>query len=120
MTKGQSLLIGILILGIFAAGQWLIQPVMAKDCKFTYENFGKKFMDDYCLKCHTDQKKGKLKRNFAPVGKDLNRPELIKPQIKRILFETLENTYMPPALNKKPSDDERKNLKKWLECEYQK
>ena len=118
MSNGKWFFIGILVLGVFIAAQWLTSPVMAEDCKFTYENFGKKFMDDYCIKCHTDQKKSKLKRNFAPVGKDFNRPEIIKPQVKRILFETVENTYMPPSLGKKPSSEERQNLKQWLKCEY--
>jgi uncharacterized membrane protein len=91
----------------------------------TYDAFGKKFMTDYCVRCHSDQLKTMEARMGAPIGHDFN----VEPGI-RTVWQHIDqkaasgdlhtNTAMPPPADSgaKPTLEERKKLGQWLVCAY--
>ena len=89
-----------------------------KKCETTYENFGKAYMEKYCIKCHNSEKKNVFTRMGAPAGYDFDQVEGIEKEKAKILEYVLEKKKMPPGLNK-PSEEENGKLKAWLECEYE-
>jgi len=112
--KKLLLLLGTLL--IFSIALNAATAVRAMDCTTTYENFGKAFMEKYCLRCHDSAKKG-IARNGAPGGVNFNDPKSISGEKAGIIKYAANKKSMPPS-DPKPSDDERAKLKEWLDCEY--
>jgi hypothetical protein len=103
------------------------------DPGLTWENFGQKFMADYCTMCHSSTLPH-AQRNGAPFAHDYD-------TLKTVLYipdhidmdagsgPASHNTRMPPGrcpstpggpLDRdcdKPTDEERTNLSLWLACE---
>lgn len=74
----------------------------------TYENFGKGFMDSYCVRCHGGPN-GYSSRAFTTV-------ESIRANKDRIYANSAgDNTFMPPGPDDPPRS-ERDNLANWLAC----
>lgn len=99
----------------------------------TYENFGEKFMTDYCTMCHASTLRG-AQRNGAPFAHDFEtlRGVLLLPHhIDEYAGKgpAAHNTIMPPgrcpstpggSLDRdcaQPSDAERTDLAMWIACE---
>ena len=99
----------------------------------TWENFGQKFMTDYCTMCHSSTLPH-AQRNGAPLYHDydsLRGVLLIPDHIDEDAGSgpAAHNTHMPPdrcpsapggALDRdcvKPTDEERTNLAMWIACE---
>lgn len=99
----------------------------------TWENFGQKFMTDYCTMCHSSTLPH-AQRNGAPLYHDydsLRGVLLIPDHIDEDAGSgpAAHNTHMPPdrcpstpggALDRdcaKPTDQERTNLAMWIACE---
>jgi hypothetical protein len=99
----------------------------------TWENFGQKFMTDYCTMCHASTLPH-AQRNGAPLYHDydsLRGVLLIPDHIDADAGSgpAAHNTHMPPdrcpstpggALDRDcaaPTDQERTNLAMWLACE---
>jgi hypothetical protein len=92
------------------------------DNKPTYDTFGKAFMDDYCVRCHSSKLKGAA-RNDAPEGHDFD----TLPGVVGVAEHIDEyaaagpdsvNNRMPPN-GDKPSMEERELLGQWLACELE-
>ena len=87
----------------------------------SYENFGKQFMQDYCLSCHSMSVTGDA-RNGAPADHNfdsLASIALLKGHIDQLAGSGPDatNEMMPPAgAPKKPSMEEREKLSEWLAC----
>jgi len=89
------------------------------DCsKSSYENFGKAFFENYCLRCHNEELKSDSERLDAPQGIDFNTLEQALPFKSRIALRAGNLGDMPPILvgGPRPSDDERRQLLEWIEC----
>jgi len=95
----------------------LVPAVNAGDCEYTYDNFGKEFMENYCTKCHTSEKSG-FTRWGATKGYDFDTQDKIPEQAAEILEWVIDKGDMPPR-GKKPTSEEKTGLKAWLDCEYQ-
>jgi hypothetical protein len=85
----------------------------------TYQNFGKQFVEDYCLRCHSTSKVGD-DRNGAPVAHDYDDVSIVRREWEHIdqmagAGEGVTNTLMPPTAPR-PSAEERKKLAQWLAC----
>ena len=85
----------------------------------SYTNFGKNFLESYCLRCHSVQLTGG-DRNGAPEHHNFDTLDLIKDQIEEIdgvagFGPDSENDRMPPN-GATPSDEERRKLAEWLAC----
>lgn len=85
----------------------------------TYENFGRDFFDQYCLRCHSETLSGP-DRNGAPPEHNFDTVGLIHNQ--RLLIDAQaaigpdhENRDMPPT-GPFPTDEERRILGEWLAC----
>jgi hypothetical protein len=92
-----------------------------QDNKPTYDTFGKAFMEDYCVRCHSSKLKGDTARNGSPVGHDFDLLPGILPVAEHIdeyaaAGPDSVNTRMPPN-GDKPSMEERELLGQWLACE---
>ncbi|HPQ70405.1 MAG TPA: hypothetical protein PKW95_14850 [bacterium] len=107
------------LIGLVMLAQIVVTASRADDCKYTYESFGKAFMEKYCNGCHSSTKTG-ISRKGAPADYDFDKPELIAKEKKDIIEWTVEKKKMPPLLSTKPSDEERAQVKTWLDCEYNK
>ena len=96
-------------------------------------NFGKQFMDTYCIQCHLSGL-GRSKRHGAPLYHDYDSllgvrktPEHIDQQAG--IGPAAENHFMPPErcpsvaggpIDRdcaQPTDDERRKLAQWIACE---
>jgi hypothetical protein len=89
------------------------------DSTLTYESFGKKFMTDYCLHCHSKSVKDAA-RNGAPGDHNfdsLAEIDLLKEHIDQYAGSgpKATNTKMPAA-DPKPSKEEREKLSQWIAC----
>jgi uncharacterized membrane protein len=85
----------------------------------TYENFGKGFMQTYCLRCHS-QTVTSSARKGAPSDHNFDTFADIKPLADHIdgyagSGPGATNTRMPPD-TPKPSVEERAKLSEWLAC----
>ena len=99
----------------------------------TWDNFGKPFMEKYCVWCHSSTLT-RSKRNGAPLYHDfdslmgvLQTPDHIDQQTG--IGPAASNHFMPPvrcpsepggalAVNcQQPTDDERRQLAEWIACE---
>lgn len=100
----------------------------------TYDNFGQKFMTDYCIVCH-DSMLSHAQRNGAPFAHDCDTLPGVLSIADHIDQYTgsgpaSDNTQMPPSdcpsvmggpLNRscpRPTETERQNLAIWLACEH--
>ncbi len=85
----------------------------------TYDNFGKEFMQTYCLRCHSASVTGE-ERQGAPDDHNFDTVEEI-----RALAEHMDelagagpdavNTSMPED-DPRPNEDARRKLSEWLTC----
>lgn len=101
----------------------VIGPMTGATCpdggsSLTYENFGEKFFQDYCLSCHSVSS---ANRNGAPDDHNFDTladVEIMKAHIDQYAGSgpSATNTKMPPEGNPAPSEDERKQLSEWLAC----
>jgi uncharacterized membrane protein len=91
-----------------------------RDCNsLTYENFGADFMARYCLPCHNETLTDDLARSDAPTAINFNTLFGIREFQKRIRLRAGEQGDMPPRLLfwiEHPSEEERINLIRWLDC----
>jgi len=86
----------------------------------TYDGFGKRFMDRYCVRCHSSALTGSA-RNGAPSdhnfdtleGLHATEPEHIDEQAAA--GPARVNTAMPPD-DPRPSEAERRELGEWVAC----
>jgi mono/diheme cytochrome c family protein len=91
------------------------------DQTLTYENFGKKFMEDYCVECHDSKKMGD-DRQGATSFHDFDTLFGIEAVHEHIDLTTASgpaatNTSMPPDGEPTPSEAERKQLGEWIACD---
>jgi hypothetical protein len=89
------------------------------DSTLTYDNFGKKFMEDYCLRCHSSSKMSNA-RTGAPADHNfdtLDDIKLLAAHIDQMAGSgpSATNTKMPPT-DPKPSMEDRQKLSQWLVC----
>ncbi|MCB9707814.1 MAG: c-type cytochrome [Myxococcales bacterium] len=92
------------------------------DSLLSYENFGKAFMDEYCVGCHSTSLSG-ASRNGAPSDHNFDSLAAIR-QVEVEHIDMLAagghhhiNTEMPPEDHPPhPSDEERRMLGEWLAC----
>jgi hypothetical protein len=90
------------------------------DSMLTYETFGRGFMDEYCVRCHSSALSGS-ERNGAPsdhnfdtlAGLHDTEPEHIDEQAAA--GPNRVNTAMPTD-EPRPSEAERRKLGEWLAC----
>jgi uncharacterized membrane protein len=122
--KRELALAVFLILVILAAGHFSWQGIVAtaragetSACPYKLENFGKAFLEKYCYACHSSSKKGEIDREGAPKGMDYDNPEVIG-RTKDKMIELVSAKKKMPKDPPKPTDEERANFQKWLECEY--
>ena len=85
----------------------------------TYVNFGKPFMDTYCVDCHSSTKTGAA-RHGAPAFHDYDTVEGVRQTIEHIYEQAAAgpsavNTLMPEDAPK-PTEAERRQLGEWLAC----
>jgi uncharacterized membrane protein len=86
----------------------------------TASNFGRAFLEAYCLSCHSASVTGAA-REGAPQGVDFDTPEAVRRWAESIDAHSAAgpsavNTEMPPASRAEPSMDERVGLGLWLAC----
>lgn len=86
---------------------------------FTYENFGKQFMERYCTRCHAIALTG-AQRHGAPSFHDFDTIFGVRAVADHVDETTASgpastNTSMPPD-SPAPSDNERRALGEWLAC----
>jgi len=85
----------------------------------TWQDFGKPFVESYCLRCHSDEVQGTA-RQGAPSDHNFDT------HFECRAFAThmdewagsgpdASNTAMPPA-EPRPSEEERRMLSEWLAC----
>lgn len=85
----------------------------------TYDNFGKQFMDTYCIRCHSSALTGN-DRFGAPRGHDYDTLAGVQAMPEHIDETSAAgpdavNTAMPPGAPF-PSESERRQLGEWLAC----
>jgi uncharacterized membrane protein len=85
----------------------------------TYDDFGREFMTEYCVRCHASTLSGAA-RNGAPSDHDFDTVEgvrLFADHIDEVAAAGPDatNTEMPPS-GPAPSQAEREQLGEWLAC----
>ncbi len=88
----------------------------------TYENFGRAFMEDFCVNCHSSTKVGE-ERMGATKDHDFDTLLGIR-QVANHIDQTAgigpasANRNMPPADSEqeKPADSDRERLAEWISC----
>jgi hypothetical protein len=102
----------------------LFGPVTESECPpgstLTWDNFGRKFMEDYCTRCHHSALRGEA-RNGATSFHDYDTVSGVRATDKHIDQTTASgpaatNESMPPD-GKKPTLEERRQLGEWLACD---
>ena len=88
-----------------------------QNCPFTYESFGKAFLDQYCLRCHVSTKTSAFARGGAPIDANYDETDRLRRDKAGILKLVVDKKKMPPD-DPKPEDAERAKLKAWIECEF--
>jgi hypothetical protein len=89
------------------------------DSSLTYANFGKQFVQNYCLRCHSEtltceQRMGSPSdHNFDTLAEI----DLLGPHIDEYAGSgpSATNTHMPPT-DPKPSTADRQKLSEWIAC----
>jgi hypothetical protein len=92
------------------------------DNTLTYANFGKPFMETYCVRCHSSELHGSA-RQGAPLYHDFDSLFGILVVANHVDWYTAAgpdavNEIMPPN-GEPPSIDERYQLGEWLACEVE-
>jgi hypothetical protein len=85
----------------------------------TYDSFGRGFMDDYCVRCHSSEVTGD-DRKGAPSDHNFDTQFEIQSFHDHIDWMAgagpdAVNTQMPPS-GTAPSEAERRQLSEWLAC----
>ena len=85
----------------------------------TYDNFGKKFMDSYCQRCHAKAQTGAA-RSGAPDDDYFDTVADVRRLAEEIdglaaAGPAAVNTEMPEA-DPRPTEAERRQLGEWLAC----
>ena len=85
----------------------------------TFGNFGKAFMQSYCLRCHSKDVTGE-KREGAPADHNFDTVDEIRGLAEHIdelagAGPNAVNAIMPEG-DPRPSEAERKKLSEWLAC----
>jgi uncharacterized membrane protein len=95
----------------------LAQVVWAAEtkCDPNYDNFGKAFIEKYCLGCHSAAKSGLLARKGAPKDANFDKLEDIK-KFRAKIIKLVGDGVMPP-MSTKPAADEKAKVKAWLDCD---
>jgi len=97
-------------------------PEGSVDCstvELTYEGFGKGFLQDYCLRCHSVSKEDDWPdRLDAPQGINFDSLDMAREFESRIRLRAGELGDMPPRLipGNYPSVEERIRLIEWIDC----
>jgi hypothetical protein len=132
----RFVVLGILLAGCTSAAKSAPTETTCPDPDpdtLTWENFGQKFMADYCTMCHSSTLPH-AQRNGAPLYHDydsLRGVMLIPDHIDEDAGSgpAAHNTRMPPdrcpstpggSLDRdcaKPTDEQRTNLAMWIACE---
>lgn len=111
---------------IIATGSFACQPAgvsTGAECPsqqtLTYENFGRAFMQSYCLSCH-DSKVPTRQRKGAPSDHNFDKLSDIRSFAEHIDLYTGSgplgtNMTMPPD-DPTPTLEERRKLSEWLAC----
>jgi hypothetical protein len=74
--------------------------------ELTYDNFGRQFLDVWCMRCHAE----------GPNGIRFDDRDDVLGRRERIFINAAgPNTYMPPGPDD-PSEEERAMLAEWLAC----
>lgn len=125
MTKKITLAALSLTLALAAAGceESVFGPPTESECPpgstVTWTNFGQKFMNDYCTRCHSSELMGAA-RQGAPSFHDFDSLSGVK-VVRDHVDETTAagpaatNTGMPPD-GPKPTLEERQKLGEWIAC----
>lgn len=80
---------------------WVQPNDAGQSCTLTYANYGKRFVDTYCISCHTETIVGTL----ADI------------QSEKLAIESAVVVYKTmPAGNDVPTDAERATFAQWLDC----
>lgn len=125
MTRSLALAIVLAISGAAACTDTppLFGPATKAPCEpgstLTWENFGKKFMFDYCTRCHHTDLRGEA-RHGATSFHDYDTVFGVRATDTHIDFTTAAgpdavNMSMPPD-GKKPTLEERQQLGEWIAC----
>jgi hypothetical protein len=106
-------------------GESVFGPPTQAECPpsptLTWNNFGEKFMIDYCTRCHDSNLRGGA-RQGAPSFHDFDTVFGVR-AVKVHIDETTAsgpagtNEGMPPTGGKLPTLDERRQLGEWLACD---
>jgi hypothetical protein len=93
--------------------------VCPDDLTLTFDNFGQRFMADYCLRCHSAEVTGEA-RNGAPSDHNFDTAFEIRAFADHIDWMAgagpdATNELMPPD-GPGPTVDERRQLADWLAC----
>jgi uncharacterized membrane protein len=109
----KRLLVALVVVGLLA----LAQMAIAAKCDYTYDTFGKAFMEKHCTKCHDSKKTSALSRMGAPKDDNFDTVEGIQKEAQEIVEQVVEKMKMPPGFGK-PTETDREKLKSWIQCEY--
>ncbi len=127
-TKSTVVSFGVLVpLGVFGIhcspdlplpDDLIPKTVDCTEIDHTYENFGKAFLQEYCLRCHSVTLESDLSRLDAPLGINFDSMGQVREFESRIRLRAGELGDMPPRLipGPHPSFDERIKLIEWIEC----
>lgn len=118
MRKAQwcVVIIAALASAVAVRGQDKSAPAPApKDCSATYANFGRSFMERYCLRCHSSTRHNFFTRRGAPKKVDYDDYAGVKKKAGKIADETVLHDEMPRG-RPKPTAEERKRLGDWIDC----
>jgi uncharacterized membrane protein len=87
--------------------------------ELTFEEFGRPFLEDYCLRCHSAAQMGPF-RQGAPTDHNFDTREQIVEHAEHIdtaagAGPEITNQVMPPD-EPRPSRAERMMMSEWLAC----
>lgn len=96
------------------------ESVCPTDSTITYTNFGKQFMEDYCVECHDSNKVGAA-RQGATSFHDFDTLFGVKAVKEHVDYTSAAgpaatNTSMPPEGHPTPTLEERQMLGEWIAC----
>ena len=110
--------------GCCASEGQVLGPPTETECPptstITYENFGRAFMEDFCVNCHSSTKTGE-DRMGATEDHDFDTLLGIR-QVANHVDQTAgigpasANRNMPPAEEPQPDDSDRRRLAEWISC----
>lgn len=90
------------------------ERVCAHDPPLTYDNWGKGFMDNFCVGCHSSLYPEELRKG-APVGVDFDTYAGVMTWVERVESRaTGAEPTMPPGGG--PSAEQIRLLEEWLAC----